>query len=242
LLGAFPPRFGSITTRVDKPRDLINLLGDRNAFFDVLELYQTRVFGNDRTRVRIPTGQPGTGLDRLSIGNLQRRTVGNFVLLPLATVVVGDQDLAGTGDDDLLALGAGDVAHGRSEAHDARAVRLDLAGNGRARRCTTDVEGAHGQLRSRLADRLCSDHADRFADVDRRTTTEVAAITLGAQTVTRFAGQRRARLDFVDPQLIDQIAMILADQRPCSMTVSCVSGCTTSEAVTRPRIRSRRPR
>ncbi|KFB72910.1 MAG: hypothetical protein AW09_001871 [Candidatus Accumulibacter phosphatis] len=75
------------------------------------------------------------------------------------------------------------------------------------------MEGTHGQLRSGLANRLCSDDADRFADIDRRTTTEVATVTLGTQTVTGFAGQRGTRLDFVDTQLIDQITMILADQR-----------------------------
>jgi hypothetical protein len=71
------------------------------------------------------------------------------------------------------------------------------------------VEGTHGQLRTRLADRLCGDNADRLADVDRRTATEIAAVTLGAQTVAGFAGQRRTHLDFVDAQLIDQVTMIL---------------------------------
>ena len=34
-------------------------------------------------------------------------------------------------------------------------------------RRTTDVERTHRQLRSRFADRLSGDNADRFADLDR---------------------------------------------------------------------------
>jgi hypothetical protein len=48
-------------------------------------------------------------------------------------------------------------------------------------RRAADVEGAHGELRARLADRLRGDDADRFADVDRRAAGQVAAVAL-AQT------------------------------------------------------------
>ena len=48
-----------------------------------------------------------------------------------------------------------------------RVVELDLALLNRAGRDTADVEGPHGQLRSRLADRLGGDDAHRLADVDR---------------------------------------------------------------------------
>jgi hypothetical protein len=40
---------------------------------------------------------------------------------------------------------------------------------------------------------------------------QVAAVALGAQTVAGIAGKRGAHLDFIDPQLVDQIN---ADLRP----------------------------
>jgi hypothetical protein len=62
-----------------------------------------------------------------------------------------------------------------------RRLGLDAAGHGRTRCRTTDVEGAHRQLRARLADRLRGDHADRLADVDQAAAAQVAAVALGAQ-------------------------------------------------------------
>ena len=47
-------------------------------------------------------------------------------------------------------------------------------------RRAADVEGAHGELRSGLADRLRGDDADRFTDVDRRAAGQVASVALAA--------------------------------------------------------------
>ena len=51
-------------------------------------------------------------------------------------------------------------------------------------RRTTDVERTHRQLRSGLANRLRGDNADRFADLNRTTSCEVAAVALDAATTT----------------------------------------------------------
>ena len=45
--------------------DLVDLLGDRHAFFDVLELRRAGELGDDRAGQRIPVGQHRAGLDRL---------------------------------------------------------------------------------------------------------------------------------------------------------------------------------
>ena len=46
-------------------------------------------------------------------------------------------------------------------------------------RCgTTDVEGTHRQLRARLADGLCGDHADCLADSTSRPDAQVTSVTL----------------------------------------------------------------
>jgi hypothetical protein len=50
-------------------------------------------------------------------------------------------------------------------------------------RRATDVERTHGQLRARFTDRLRGDDADRFTDVDRRTTGQIATVALAADAL-----------------------------------------------------------
>ena len=47
-------------------------------------------------------------------------------------------------------------------------------------RRAADMEGAHGELGARLADRLGRDDADRLAHIDRRAAGEIAPIALAA--------------------------------------------------------------
>jgi hypothetical protein len=69
------------------------------------------------------------------------------------------------------------VAHDVAVAdrHRALEVGLDERLVDHLRR-TADVEGTHGQLGARLADRLRGDDADSLAHVDRRTACQVAAV------------------------------------------------------------------
>jgi hypothetical protein len=136
------------------------------------------------------------------------------VALALASVVIDHHDLAGTGNDDLLALRAGDIAHGAGKAHRAVALGLHRTLHRRTRSGATDVEGAHRELRTRFADRLGGNHANRLASIDQNATSEVAAIALGADAVARVAGQRRAHLDLVDAQFFDQIHRVFIEQVP----------------------------
>jgi hypothetical protein len=55
-----------------------------------------------------------------------------------------------------------------------------------------DMEGAHGQLRAGLADRLRRDDAHRLADIDHGAARQIAAIAFAADPDPRFAGQHRA--------------------------------------------------
>ncbi len=52
---------------------------------------------------------------------------------------------------------------------------------GLPRRGTTDMEGPHGQLGARLADRLGGNDADRFAEVDQVTAGQVAPVAGGSR-------------------------------------------------------------
>jgi hypothetical protein len=79
------------------------------------------------------------------------------------------------------------------EADRAVCFDFDAAGRCRSRRRTTDVEGAHRELRARLADRLRGDDADRFADVDQAAAGQVAAVAAARRrrsVVAQVSGER----------------------------------------------------
>src|SRR5690606_307532 len=194
-------------------RDLVHLVGNRHAFFDVLEAHTTVVLGHDRAGERIPRSQTLASLDRVAIAHGNGGTVRNLVALTLATVVVEDDDFAGTRDGDTFTLGIRDVTQADCEAHRTGRLGLDRAGHGCTRCGTTDVERTHRQLRARLTDRLRRDHTDGFTTVDHGATTQVAAVAVCAQAVTRFAGERRADLDFVDTQRVDEVDIVFVQQR-----------------------------
>ncbi len=65
------------------------------------------------------------------------------------------------------------------------------------------MEGAHGQLGARLADRLGGDDAHRFADVHRGAAGQVAAVAGAADAGGRFTDQHRADLHRLDAGLLD---------------------------------------
>src|SRR3989475_8653191 len=194
-------------------RPLVDLLGDGDAFLDVLETHDAAVLGDDRAGMRVPRGERLPRLDGLAVGCQERRAVGHLVTLALAAVVVGDEHFAGPGDHHLLALGVGDVAYLRRETHGAVRLRFDLVRRGGARGRSSDVEGAHGELGSRLADRLRRDHADRLADVDGGTARKVASIAGGTQAPARVAGERRAHPHFVDAERLDVLDLVFVQER-----------------------------
>ena len=88
--------------------------------------------------------------------------------------------------------------------HLALEVRLD-EGLVRKLRRAADVEGAHGELRARLADRLRRDDAHGLAHVDGRAAREVAAIALGADAVLGLAGEHRTDLHFLNAGGVDRL-------------------------------------
>ena len=106
------------------------------------------------------------------------------------------------------------VAHGLDVVQADRALRLDLdaVGRRRSRGGTADVEGTHGELSSRLADRLRRDDAHGLADVDAMATAQVAAVALRADAVAGLARDRRAHHDLIDAHLLEQLDQLLVDQ------------------------------
>ena len=63
------------------------------------------------------------------------------------------------------------------QAQDTFVAHFERGLLGAPARGATDMEGAHRQLRARLADRLRCHRTDRFAHVDQMTAAEVASVT-----------------------------------------------------------------
>ena len=74
------------------------------------------------------------------------------------------------------------------------------------------MEGAHGELRARLADRLRGDDAHRLAQIDRRAAGKITPIAFGADAVAGLASERRADADFLHARRLDSLDLLLLDQ------------------------------
>src|SRR5574341_313910 len=83
-----------------EPRHLVDLLGNRRAFLDVLELDAAGILGDDRAGVRVPGREHLPGLDRLAVAREKRRPVRYLVALTLAAALVVNHDLAVARDRD----------------------------------------------------------------------------------------------------------------------------------------------
>src|SRR5690606_8293930 len=92
---------------------------------------------------------------------------------------------------------AGGMLHGLQvvEAQGAVGLDRDAVHGGRTRGGTTDVEGTHGQLRTRLADRLRGDDTDGLALVHQVAASQVTAVARGADTILGVAGDGRTHDD-----------------------------------------------
>src|SRR6266540_3093724 len=136
--------------------------------------------------------------------------------LPLLALVRGDRHLDALVDllDGGAARELGDRRHALRRARleqllDARQTVGDvLAGD------TTGVEGPHGELRARLADRLGGDDADRLADVDQPVGGQAAAVAELADPDQRLAGQHRTAQDLLDPVLDQHVHNVLVELGP----------------------------
>ena len=207
----------SATFRIDhherrQSRDFVDLLGHSGPFLDVLEPDPAGVLGNDRTCQRIPSGNGGASLDGATRLDRQNCTIRHLVTFTFTSRVIDNQDLARSANHDLLAFcvvhqpelfGQSDIPVG---------LRFNRIGHRGARSRATDVEGPHGELRTRLTDRLSGDDTDGFARVNQYAAAEVATVTLGTQSIAGIAGERRTHADLVNALRIDQFHRIFVEQ------------------------------
>jgi len=204
---------------VGDARGVVDHLAHRHAFDEVDIDRLAGLLGDDRQGVGVPFGHLLALVDRRVVVDQQARAVRHAMLGALALRAV---------DQHQLGVAAHHHGHARAVDHDIAVAHLDVAVMARldarllgaALGGAADVEGAHGELGARLADRLGGDDAHRLADVDLGAARQVAAVALAADTGLGVAGQHRADahlldarlLDLLDRDLVDQVAR-LADDR-----------------------------
>ena len=89
---------------------------------------------------------------------------------------------------------------------------LDAIDCGSTRSRTTDVEGTHGQLGTRLTDRLRGDNPDRFTDIDLMATCQVTAVARRAHAVGRTTGDGTAHHDLIDTHGVETLTPGFVEQ------------------------------
>ena len=142
-------------------------------------------------RVDGTLGENITGLEYLSIHDLQSGTIRNEVGLRLASLRIRDDNLS------LLRcfLDLYDTRNLSKNCKSLRSTSLEKLLDSRKTLCdittrnTTGMEGSHRKLSTRLTDGLCSDDTDGLADLYRLTRCQVRAVALRTDTILRTAGE-----------------------------------------------------
>src|SRR5690554_2080305 len=210
---------------------LICLGANGNTLVHVNELGSTLGFRDDGVRVWIPLGYHNTDLDHIAALHRQHRAVRQFVPLTLTALLIGHSQRGGAGNHNQGAVGLFDGLQ-VVQANSTAMLDLDIVD----RRCpagrTTNVEGPHGQLGTRLTDRLGSDNANCLTYVDLMAAGQVPAITLRTDTVAGLTGNRRANPDFVHTGTFQRFDGLLVQQgtgrNNCVVLVGRCEGVTGS--------------
>jgi hypothetical protein len=149
--------------------------------------------------------------DLLAVANVEEGTDNDVVVFHLFVVRIDDLDRSSLVQHDCRALGGFNktealVLHGAAGA-DANFRSLESA------RCdTTDVEGAHGELRSRFTDRLRGDDTDGIADLRHFARGWIDAVALRVDAVLADRREGRHDLDPLDANFIDLGGHLLRDE------------------------------
>src|SRR5262249_1911244 len=158
-------------------------------FDQILEADRSLDFGEDRAGIRIPLGDALTALDVIAVGDLKPGAIRNAVHGAFGPIRIEHSHDQIAVHRDQIAVRIPGAVH---VLNSYRSLEVGFAeGLLRNLRCAADMEGAHGELGARLADRLRGDHTDRLAHIDRRATGEIAPIAFDAHAIDRVAGQDR---------------------------------------------------
>src|SRR5580693_8785311 len=190
---------------------LVERLGQRLAFDQVLVADRALDFGEDRPGIGVPLGDALAALDVIALVDLQPRAVGDTVNGAFGAVGIGDgNDEVAAHRDQVAVRILGGVAV--LDLDGAFEVRLDERLLGDLRRAA-DVERAHGELGARFADRLRGDDAHRLAHIDRGAAGEIAPVAQAADAAAGLAGEHGADLDLLHAGIDQLLDVLLLEQR-----------------------------
>src|ERR1700675_1638353 len=182
----------------------------RDAFLQVLELHRAANFGEDGKRIRIPLNQNLAELYRSGFSDLDLGAIHHRIALAFAAFFIHDCDRAlAIHDHQVPSLGL----HGLQvdEANCAVALRIETRLFRHSRRSTSDVEGTHGELRSRFANGLSRDHSGSLAEFDQAPGSQITSIAHDANAAPRLAGEHRANLYSLDTGSLNRTRQIFGD-------------------------------
>src|SRR5690348_6795014 len=190
--------------------DLVHFFVQRQAFLQVLELHRAADFGEDGEGVRIPLHHHLAELDRVAFLHLQLGTVDHGVALFLAGFVVHDGDkTVAVHHHQVADLGLHRLQV--DEAHHAGVLGFEARLLGDAGSRAADVEGTHGELRSRLADGLRGDDAGSLAQFHQASGSQVAPVAGDANAALGFAGEHGADLHPLDARRLNGSRQLFRD-------------------------------
>ena len=177
--------------------DFVHFFVQRQAVLQVLELHRAADFGEDREGVRIPLDHDIAERNLRALFDLDLGAVNHRVAFLFAALLVhhGDGTVAVHHHQEAF---LGPYRDHVDEAHRAivLGIQARLLADSRSR--AADVEGTHGELRSRLADGLRRDNASGLAQLDQTASRQVTAVAHHANAALRLAGQHRTNLHPLD--------------------------------------------
>src|SRR5258708_9375715 len=190
--------------------DFVHFFVERDAFLQVLELRRAADFGKDGERVRIPLDHDLALLHCVTVVDFELGAVNYGVALTLAVFLVNDCNRTLTVHHYQIArLRLNSLQSDEADRAGILGIETRLLGDSRRR--TTNVEGAHRELRSGLADRLRSDDAGGFAEFYENSRRQVAAVTHHADAALRFAGEHRTNLHAFDSGCLNRSSKFFCD-------------------------------
>ena len=130
----------------------------RFSFNDIFKPNLTRDFRKDRNGVWVPFTENGPISHGIAFANFQGRSSRNGVRLNFSTAIINDRDFTISGQHNLLTRSVFHRTHS-CQSDFTSLFRFDVRLNRLLTHTTTDVEGTHGELSTRLPNTLSSDNS-----------------------------------------------------------------------------------
>src|SRR5271165_212906 len=177
----------------------------------ITELHAPGSLGQNRNVIRIPLDKCIALLYRRTIRDGDNRTYDNVVAFKLSAIFRVYRDRPVLVKNDKVSV---------NRLHKAQIVKVDvsvilclddrlleqLSGG------STDMERTHRQLSTGFTDALGSDNADGLTELYHPPSRKVTAVTLGANTALRFAGEHRPNLELFYTNVHQRSSLQFLDQ------------------------------